>query len=386
MPARVKTSYPGVFYRLTRRIGGSGDERVYYIVFKRDGKVIEEKVGRQYSDDMTAAKAARIRAERIERKRQSRKEVREAKEAKKQAEASRWTIDRLWDSYKGSAPIKGLKYDENRYKKHLKDRFGNKEACQIVPFEVDKLRVKMLKTHSPQTIKHVLVLLRRIINYGVKRKLCAGLTFTLEIPKVRNETTEDLSNEQLKALLKAIKEDSHPQAGKIMLMALYTGMRRGELFRLMWSHVDFDRGFIAIRNPKGGQDAKIPMNAAARKVLMSCERTDSPYVFPGRNGEQRVEIRRQVNRIKDAAGLPEDFRALHGLRHVYASMLASSGEVDMYVLQKLLTHKSPAMTQRYSHLRDEALRKASNLAADIIGRTIDTVDGAKVVKMKDEKH
>ena len=41
-----------------------------------------------------------------------------------------------------------------------------------------------------------------------------------------------------------------------------------------------------------------------------------------------------------------------GLRHVYASMLASSGQVDMYTLQKLLTHKSPAMTQRYAHLRD----------------------------------
>jgi site-specific recombinase XerD len=47
-------------------------------------------------------------------------------------------------------------------------------------------------------------------------------------------------------------------------------------------------------------------------------------------------------------------------------MLASSGEVDLYTLQKLLTHKSPQMTQRYAHLRDEALRKASNLAGELI--------------------
>jgi integrase len=47
-------------------------------------------------------------------------------------------------------------------------------------------------------------------------------------------------------------------------------------------------------------------------------------------------------------------------------MLASSGQVDMYVLQKLLTHKSPMMTQRYAHLRDETLRKASTLAGNII--------------------
>jgi integrase len=47
-------------------------------------------------------------------------------------------------------------------------------------------------------------------------------------------------------------------------------------------------------------------------------------------------------------------------------MLASSGKVDMYTLQKLLTHKGQQMTQRYAHLRDESLRAASELAGDII--------------------
>ena len=64
--------------------------------------------------------------------------------------------------------------------------------------------------------------------------------------------------------------------------------------------------------------------------------------------------------------MPKDFRALHGLRHVFASMLASIGEVDMYHLQRLLTHKSPQMTQRYSHLRDSALKQASDVAGNII--------------------
>jgi site-specific recombinase XerD len=56
----------------------------------------------------------------------------------------------------------------------------------------------------------------------------------------------------------------------------------------------------------------------------------------------------------------------HGLRHVYASHLASSGKVDLYTLQKLLTHKSPLMTQRYAHLRNEALMDASNVISEII--------------------
>jgi integrase len=155
-----------------------------------------------------------------------------------------------------------------------------------------------------------------------------------------------------------------------MLMALFTGMRRGELFRLEWSDLDFERSFIRLRDPKSGKEQTIPMNAEARKLLEGHERTGSPFVFPGRSGQKRVDIHKTVNRIKDAAGLPRNFRALHGLRHVYASMLASSGKVDMYTLQKLLTHKSPQMTQRYAHLRDEALRSASELAGTIIGQAM----------------
>jgi integrase len=98
--------------------------------------------------------------------------------------------------------------------------------------------------------------------------------------------------------------------------------------------------------------------------LLSHPRGDAPYVFPGRKGKQRVEIKAPLRKIKRLAGLPEGFRPLHGLRHTYASILASSGQVDLYTLQKLLTHKSPLMTQRYAHLRDEALKRASQFADD----------------------
>ena len=86
---------------------------------------------------------------------------------------------------------------------------------------------------------------------------------------------------------------------------------------------------------------KIPFNETAKGILGSHPRTDSPFVFPGKDGKQRFTVAKAANRIKKKAGLPHDFRPWHGLRHVYASMLASSGEVDMYTLQKLLT---PQMT------------------------------------------
>lgn len=370
MSKRHKTDYPGVFYREAKRIGGKGIEKVYYIVFKKDGKLFEEKAGRQYQNDMTPARAATIRGERIEGKRLSKKEIKAKETALKASEADKWNIDRLWIAYiKNKSNLKGLASDVTRYMNYIKPSFGDKEPKDILPLDVDRIRIKLLKTKSPGTVKNVLELLRRIINFGVKKNLCMGLNFKIEMPKVNNIKTEDLTAKQLENLLEAIKKDTHPHAGSMMLMALYTGMRRGELFKLKWADIDFERGFINIVDPKGGPSQKIPLNDAARGVLESHIKSKSPYVFPGRNGLQRTDINKDVNAIKKAAGLPKDFRPLHGLRHVYASALASSGKVDLYVLQKLLTHKGSTMTQRYAHLRDEALKKASNLIGSIINGT-----------------
>jgi integrase len=200
---------------------------------------------------------------------------------------------------------------------------------------------------------------------------------------VSNLKTEFLTDEQLKKLLKAIQDDVNPYAGPIMLTALYTGMRKSEILRLEWSDVDFEHGFIHLRGPKGGQDQKIPLNEAARAVFEKLPRTHD-LVFPGIHG-QRTGLYHAIGPIKKKAGLPANFRPLHGLRHHYASMLASSGQVDMYVIQKLLTHKSPTMTQRYAHLRDEALKKASALAGELVSQAIgqkDEEQAANVVELK----
>jgi integrase len=143
-------------------------------------------------------------------------------------------------------------------------------------------------------------------------------------------------------------------------------MRRGELFKLKWDDIDFERGFIHIREPKGGKSQKIPLNNSARDLLQSIAKQGNEYVFPAKGGGQRNDIAKEVRAIRDAAGLPADFRPLHGLRHVYATMLASSGKVDMFTLQKLMTHKSPQMTQRYAHYRDEAMQRAANEVSAIL--------------------
>ncbi len=142
------------------------------------------------------------------------------------------------------------------------------------------------------------------------------------------------------------------------------------MLNLKWADLDFERGFITLRGDvaKKGKTEIIPMNDEARKVLEAIPRSASDYVFPGRYDDKPIaNISPILKRVREKAGLPDSFRPLHGLRHSFASWLASSGQVSMYELQKLLTHSSPQMTQRYAHLHDDALKKASSVAGQLFG-------------------
>lgn len=79
------------------------------------------------------------------------------------------------------------------------------------------------------------------------------------MPTVNNLKMEDLSAKELEPLIEAINEDTNVVAANMMKMALFTGMRRGELFNLKWKNIDFNRGFILLKDPKGGHDSsRIP--------------------------------------------------------------------------------------------------------------------------------
>lgn len=361
---RFKTKYAGVYF--IEGTGANGrKERIYYVQYRRNGKLVEEKAGRQFQDDMTPARASQIRADRIQGKAPTNQERRD--EAKRTDE--RWTISKLWASYCEMHPgNKILRAETLKFDHYIKPVLGDKEPAELLALDVDRLRLKLQKAGKLTTAARVLEILRRTVNFGVKRALIPPLPFKIVVPKLNNETTEDLSEDQIHALIEALNSDQDQKAANIMRLALLSGMRRSEIFKLRWDDLDFRKGFIRLTDPKGGKDQTIPMNEQTRAILEGIEPIDGNlFVFPGKKpGSHLTECRVSIDRIRKAAGLPEDFRPLHGLRHVYASMLASSGQVDLYTLQRLLTHKSPTMTMRYAHLRDESLKAASNLAAGII--------------------
>ena len=275
MPAivRTKTKYPGVYFIMGTSVEGK-PEKIYYIRYRRDGKMVEEKAGRQYQNDMTPARANNIRSNRIKGKELSNKEEREAKAAAKAAEESKWTIQKLSEEYfKGRPDGHSKKTDQGRYDNHLKSKFGDKEPHEIAPLDIDRLRIRLLKKLSPQTVAHILSLLVWITNYGVANNLSPTLPFKVKKPQVDNKKTEFLHPEELKRYLDAIDGDQDPQVRAVVKLALFTGMRRSELLKLKWQDLDFERRFITIRSPKGGRDEIVPMNDDAKIVIEAIRRT-----------------------------------------------------------------------------------------------------------------
>ena len=372
---RHSTGTKGVFYRWGTHRATGKPEKIFVISYYRDGKRIEEIVGRERQDDMTPARANKIRAMKIDGDQLPRRTILEAERAAREADKGRYTIGRLWAEYVESrykASSKSHDTDRLNYRKHLEGPLAGKEPHEVAALDVERVRRRMEKELNLQagTVARVLGLLIRIINFGTDKQLCEeGLSFKIKLPKVRSKKTEHMTDEQTAQYVKVCQDWPDVQAGAFQLFELFTGVRRSEARKLLWADVDIARGFMTLRNPKGGEDQTVNLNDLALELLTNHPRIEgNPFVFAGVHGGARglKQIDLTARAIRDAAGLPKDFRPNHGLRHAFASHLASSDEVELYTIQTLLTHKSPQMTMRYAHLKDAAQKRGANVMTRIV--------------------
>jgi integrase len=250
---------------------------------------------------------------------------------------------------------------------HVQPHLRGKKMDAITTYDVHFVikRMRSKRTYAPATIKHVIVLIKRVYNWAAEMDLYTGdnPASKIKLPKLNNEITECLSKNEISRLLKILNNWVNQRAALLVKFALYTGLRRGEVFNLKWENVDLKNGWIYLSDTKSGKDSYLPIGDEALKILKNARQhlpyPDCQYVFPNKYGHRRTTLSNTWTRIKKRANICHEFR-FHGLRHTYASYLASSGKVSQYTLQKLLTHKTPQMTQRYAHLFDETLREGAN--------------------------
>ena len=175
------------------------------------------------------------------------------------------------------------------------------------------------------------------------------------ILKENNKRLRFLTEEEIEDLIAECPE----YLRRIVICALNTGMRRGEILNLKWKQIR--NGFIYLRKTKTNEPREIPINntlAALLKAIRKDKQLTSEYVFTDDQGRKLDSINKGFKAALRRAGI-EDFR-FHDLRHTFASHLVMRG-ASLKEVQEILGHKTMTMTLRYAHLSQEHKKKAVNL-------------------------
>ena len=198
--------------------------------------------------------------------------------------------------------------------------------------------------------------LRHLFSKAVERQVipshpCRGVRQFKE----SNRRLRFLTAEECKALLDACPSLALRQ---MIELALQTGMRKSEIFRLKWEHVNLRQEYLEILDQKNGEYSTIPLDKRALEVLRSiARRFDSPYVFTGKvKGQPYWDLKRQFEEAVKAAKL--EGVTFH-TQHTAASHMVMSG-VPLATVKEILRHKDYAMTLRYAHLSSEHKSAAMN--------------------------
>ena len=172
----------------------------------------------------------------------------------------------------------------------------------------------------------------------------------VKLPRLNNQRERFLTKEEAQLLLKELATWGRHNHD-ICMLSLHTGMRAGEIFSLMWQHIDLDNNMILIADPKNGRSRKAFMTPTIRNMFSEMEKGEpEDYVFASRDGDRIDRISNTFMRAVENLGLNEGITdprqkvVFHTLRHTFASWLAIQG-TPIYTIKELLGHQTLAMTE-----------------------------------------
>ncbi len=252
--------------------------------------------------------------------------------------------------------------------------FGDYLLSRITLDDIIGYKLRREKTVCGATINRELACLRHLLNVAKKKGLLSGPnpvtkedTFYQEPRKVYHI----LSDDGIKALLTAI-DPKAPHLHLAVVMALHTGLRKGEILGLRWADVNFANRQILIQKTKGGRPHVAPMDETIFKYLTRArQENQTEFIFPSfTRADKGKPTLRAMTDIKRAFATArtkaaKEYPALagmtfHNLRRVCATTLYNSG-AQFAAIQALLNHQSPKTTMIYLQVLPESLREASDI-------------------------
>ena len=328
---------------------------VWWVKLKWQGQVI-----RKSSGETSRSKAESFERLLIKKLSLESLKIEHGMKEPEKAEGASVLFSEAWERYMAEeAPLKAKGTHDRAIQaaKRFLPVMGGLALTEITPKVLNKYKVKRITDGvCLATVAKELRFVQRVFS------LCKGEWELIkqtpfdgfEIPAANKERVSYLQPGQLEKLLAASPEWLRP----IILLAMHTGIRRGNLADLEWEQVDMEQRTLILYDTKNGHPVTIPLGETACNILKDLRRSNKggKYVFPHSTKQEMPKlITRAFTRARNKAGLKK-FR-FHDLRHDFATRLVKS-RVDLYRVGKLLAHNDVRMTKRYAHLDVEDLRSA----------------------------
>ena len=238
-----------------------------------------------------------------------------------------------------------------RLQRLIRDPVSSLRVSQLTSQAVAVFRDRRL-LDGRRTCHYDLILIRHCLKIAMNEwglMLSSNPVNRVKMPPLSPARTRRLEDGEFERLKEAAKQTKNPHIWPIIVFAIETGMRRGEILGLRWEHVDLDRHIAYLPLTKNGSSREVPLSTKAAQVLARQRQhndTTSPFpVTP--NG-----FRLAWGRLRRRACL-SDLR-FHDLRHEAISRFFELG-LNIPEVAVISGHKDPRMLFRYTHLRAEDL-------------------------------
>jgi len=284
----------------------------------------------------------------------------------KSVEAKKHTLSELIERY-----IEFYIADNRKDRKRIpqlrwwQSQLGDYLLTEMTPPRLSEMKQKLGKDKSPATVNRYLAALSHAFTMAANEWewMDDNPMRKVKRPKEPRGRVRYLLDEERERLLNACEQSDVKEMLPIVLLAISTGMRQGEILNLKWQDVDFEKGRCILHNTKNGERRSVPLVGQAKKELLrwnKVRKINTDLVFSGKNPRTPIFIRKPWLDTAKAAEL-EDFR-FHDLRHTAASYLAMSG-ASLAEIAEILGHKTLSMVRRYAHLSEGHTNKVAERMA-----------------------
>ena len=266
------------------------------------------------------------------------------------------------------AHIKSYETNISVFKNHILKDLSNTSMADLKKLDIKRLHNEMItiKNLSRATANKFLIFLSSAYKLANEFELlnsynpCRGIKEF----ELNNQRQIFLTQSQTKRLLNEVNKSSNIHLKYIVPMLLLSGARKREVLDAKWCDFDNINNLWTIPLTKNGKKRILPITKPLQTILNQIPKDKTPYLFASPlTLKPYISIYQSWNSARTKANLKEV--RMHDLRHTYASALVNA-KCSLYEVQVLLGHSTAKMTQRYAHLSNESLMKASSCAGKLL--------------------